>query len=372
MKLSIVTAVIVIIVAVGASAALYYANMPSPPSKMIKLREATFGTDMPYLTNSVDFLAKDLGFYEKEGLDFEITGLASTPLVLNALKAGQVDISGMSGSTALKLDATGDMATVVFVSYTGHGSPSVSVVVGKKNIASIQDLKGKKIGVGAIGGADQVTTIPILRAYGLDPDKDIQWIAIGSPAARITALMSGQIDAVTTSIMTWIPISGDPNLKIIINGEEYSKILPSVGGTITTVDFMKKNPEAIQKYTRAIIKASRYFAENKDAWIDAVLKRRPDLTRENVSKVYDFVRPGWAVNGGINLDDYNKAFDSWYQLPEFKDVPKVTPSSWVNTQFIDQVLKEIGVYKDRNIDDPGRSISGLMQVTVPLAKEADR
>ena len=336
----------------------YYAAPSSPPLEMIKLKEATFGTEMPYLTNSVDFLAKDLGFYEKEGLDFEIIGLGSTPLVLTALKAGEADIAGVSGSTALSLHANGDLQTVVFVSYFSHGVPSPSVVVGKKDIASIQDLRGKTIGVGAIGGADQVTTIPILRAYGLDPDKDIKWVGVGTPSARVAALLAGRIDAITTSIMTWVPLSGNPDLRVIVDGEEYSKILPTVSGTITTVEFMNKNPEAIQRYTRAIIKASRYFAENKDAWIDAVLKRRPDLTRGNLSNVYDFVKPGWAVNGGVNLDDYNKVFEAWYQLPEFKDVPKTNPSDWVTTRFVDQVLKEIGLYKDRSWDDPGRTISG--------------
>ncbi len=372
MKRSRLIIISAVIVAVALSAALYYYyTIPPPPRELIKLREASFGVEMPYMTNSVDFLAKDLGFYEREGLDFEIIGLGSTPMVLTALRAGEVDIAGSQGSTALKLHATGDMKTVAFVSHWGHGAPSASVVVGKKEITSIQDLKGRKIGVGAVGGADQVATIPVLRANGVDPEKDITWVAVGTPSARVAALLAGRIDAITTSIMTWIPLSGNPNLKVVISGDEYSKILPTVAPTITTVDFMNKNPEALLRYTRAQIKANRYFAENKEAWIDAVRVRRPDVSRENLSQVYDYVKPGWAVNGGINLDNFEKGFEAWYGLAEFKDVQKVSVSDWVTTRFVDQALKEVALYKDRSRDDPGRTVAGAMQA-VAIAKEEDR
>lgn len=373
MKRSRLIIISAVIVAVALSAALYsYYTIPPPPRELIKLREASFGVEMPYMTNSVEFLAKDLGFYEKEGLDFDIIGLASTPNVLNALKAGEIDIAGVSGSTALRLTATGDLQTKVFMSYIAHGSPSLSVVVGKKEIASIQDLKGRKIGIGAVGGADQVSLIPILSKYGLNPEKDVTWVAVGTPSARVLALLAGRIDAITTSIQTWIPISDNPNLKIVVSGEEFSKISPSVGGTVTTVEFMNKNPDVIQRYTRAVIKASRYFAEHREEWIDAVLKRRPDLTRENLTKVYDFVKTGWAVNGGINLKDYETSFDIWYTLSEFKDVQRLSVSDWITTQFVDQAVRELGIYKDRSIDDPGRTISGAKQAIVTVAKEEDR
>src|SRR5206468_3251632 len=62
-------------------------------------------------------------------------------------------------------------------------------------ITSIADLKGKKIGVSSVGSSSDIATRAALKKLGLDPDKDVTIVPVGSAAQRTAAMLSGAIDA---------------------------------------------------------------------------------------------------------------------------------------------------------------------------------
>ena len=102
------------------------------------------------------------------------------------------------------------------------------------------------------------------------------------------------------------------------------------------------------------MKLSRRLANDKQAWLDALAQRRPDLDPADASDLWDAFKTSWAVNGLMNLSQYQKTADFLYQTDDFKDVSRVQVQDWADTRFADAVLKEIGV--DARFDDPGRPI----------------
>src|ERR1700741_3068040 len=68
------------------------------PAEPLKLRLGLGSAPAPALPNSVLWLAKDLGFYKREGLDVEIMEFQGTPLVIAAMIAGDVDVGNVSTS----------------------------------------------------------------------------------------------------------------------------------------------------------------------------------------------------------------------------------------------------------------------------------
>ncbi|HEY2592510.1 MAG TPA: ABC transporter substrate-binding protein, partial [Chloroflexota bacterium] len=113
--------------------------------------------------------------------------------------------------------------------------------------------------------------------------------------------------------------------------------------------------EALRRFTAAIIKASRYFAENKQAWVDAMAKLRPDIAPTDLAYLWDQFGASWAVNGQLNLDAYQTSTDFLYETGTFAGLPKINAADWTDTEFVDSVLKEVGVAP--NVDDPGRPIT---------------
>jgi TRAP transporter TAXI family solute receptor len=76
-----------------------------------------------------------------------------------------------------------------------YPAPQHLVTTSKTGIKSLEDLKGKRVSVGAPGGGDQVLTVLILKEAGIDPDKDISKQQLTQPEG-VMALKDGNVDAV--------------------------------------------------------------------------------------------------------------------------------------------------------------------------------
>ena len=78
----------------------------SKPREMLKLRLGLGSAPAPPLPNSVLWLAKDLGFYAREGLAVALAEFQGTPLVIAAMISGDVDVANVSTSDVIRMNAT--------------------------------------------------------------------------------------------------------------------------------------------------------------------------------------------------------------------------------------------------------------------------
>src|SRR3979409_1921178 len=79
------------------------------PKDVMKLRVGTATTPAPALPESTLWLARDLGFYQKEGLDVEIIEATATPSVIAAMRSGEVDIGNINSEDVIRLSASNDL-----------------------------------------------------------------------------------------------------------------------------------------------------------------------------------------------------------------------------------------------------------------------
>ena len=134
------------------------------------------------------WVAQDGGIFKQNGLDVEQNYIASAN-VIAALVSGQVAIAQGGGSEALSAAAGG--ADLVVIGNVVPLYPYVLEVA--KDINSVADLRGKKVGVSSFGSASDIATRVALKKVGLDPDKDVSIIPVGSSQNRSAALASGAI-----------------------------------------------------------------------------------------------------------------------------------------------------------------------------------
>src|SRR5690348_18245718 len=105
------------------------------------------------------------------------------------------------------------------------------------------------------------------------------------------ALPICRVDATSLSIGTWITIQKEPGVRILVDHNTYfenATVVEKVNAATTKV--IDEKPEQLRRFTAAIIKASRYFAENQDAWVSAVTKRRPDVDRNDAASLWNGFR----------------------------------------------------------------------------------
>src|SRR5499433_453533 len=227
-------------------------------------------------------LAHKRGFLKEEGIEAEIirvTGGASAA----ALSSGDLDYgTGMS----LGGPITGLPVKVVacFVPVP------VFALVARPEVNSVQELKGKTVGISTFGGLSIFGARVIAKHFGLDPDKDIKFVAVGAVEGRFIRLTQGQIDAAILAP----PLDSEAKKKgfnILARAEDIL-IFPETG-LVTGVKKIQEKPDEIKRVIRAGIKANRYVRGNRDGTIQFImewLKVNKDVataTYEGVVKVYN-------------------------------------------------------------------------------------
>ncbi len=209
-------------------------------------------------------IAEQLGFFKAEGLDVEISDFAVGARALQAVVGGTADVCSGAFEHTIKLQAKNQM----FRAFVLQGrTPQIAFGVSTKNLPnykSIADLKGKKIGVSAPDSSSNMVASLVLSRGGLQAS-DVSFIGVGTAAGALSALRSGQIDAMsnTDPVMTMLEQKGE--VKIISDTRTLKGTLDVFGGTMPAAclyapaDFIQKNPNTCQALASAIVHGLKWL-----------------------------------------------------------------------------------------------------------------
>jgi NitT/TauT family transport system substrate-binding protein len=160
-------------------------------------RKVTLVYGVPVIDSAADgFFASiplGMGFYADEGLDVEIQTVAGAAAAVNLLASGQAQFS-THGTGGLFPAASRGVPVVGFCCQVPDSFTSVAVLKDGP-IQRFEDLKGKVIGISAIGGAPTFTLRTVMRRLGWDPAKDVEMIAVGAALPALDALQRGRVQA---------------------------------------------------------------------------------------------------------------------------------------------------------------------------------
>src|SRR5919198_6250595 len=136
--------------------------------------KSSYGNVTP--ANLAPFMAKELGLFEKHGLDVDLQLIDGGAQSAAALLAGQVQFANFGGTEAMSGVAGGAdvQAIALFVPVTPWQ------LLAKADYKQPSDLKGKSVGIATKGGSSEVALNVSLQKLGLDPAKDVNVQALGS------------------------------------------------------------------------------------------------------------------------------------------------------------------------------------------------
>jgi NitT/TauT family transport system substrate-binding protein len=209
-------------------------------------------------------IAEQLGYFKDEGLQVEISDFAGGTKALQALVGGSADVVSGAYEHSINMQAKGQMIT----SFVLQGrAPQIVFGVSNKtmpNYKTIADLKGKKIGVTAPGSSTNIVANFVLAKGGLKPT-DVSFIGVGTAAGALTALRSGQIDAISNldPVVTMLQQKND--IKVIADTRKLSDTDVFFGGPMPAASlyaseaFIKKNPNTTQALTNAMVRAMHWL-----------------------------------------------------------------------------------------------------------------
>jgi len=182
------------------------------------------------ITSAVPFfVAQQQGFFKEAGL--EVNGLmmgGSGAAMAAAIKAGDIDIALGGAAQYMGFIANG----AVDGKLIGELTDNNYAILGADGITSVDQLRGKKFGISSHNAADHVYSIAVLSRFGIKPE-EIEWIPLGNAPARLSALMTDNVQGIEITI-TSLPES---EADRIISSPDESPV-PFVGSGVFATSAM--------------------------------------------------------------------------------------------------------------------------------------
>lgn len=205
------------------------------------------------------------GYFTKHGLNVTWVNFSTGSSRMSSLAVGEIQFGGAGSISAIALMAAGAKAFYVVGSPDSYAT--VEGIIASNQIQSIEQLRGKKIGL-PFATSSHVLTLDILEQHGLDPAKDVTLINL--PASDTpSSLIGGQVDAVTTWTPAFNTLQSHPDMHVLANAREFSlykqyQIGPGPDVLVANRSFVDENPASTSAFLEGYFEASRFIAENSD------------------------------------------------------------------------------------------------------------
>jgi sulfonate transport system substrate-binding protein len=209
-------------------------------------------------------IAEQRGYFKEEGLTVNIADFAGGSQALRAVVGGSADVVSGAYEHTLHMQPRGQFLQC----FVQQGrAPQIAIGISSaraKTYKSPKDLKGLKVGVSAPGSSTHMIVNYFISRDGLKPS-DISVVGVGLGATAISALKSGQIDAVSNTDPVMTKLEQDGDVKIIADTRTLKGTEQVLGGPMPAgclyapVDFIKKNPNTVQALTNAIVRADKWI-----------------------------------------------------------------------------------------------------------------
>ena len=233
------------------------------------------------------WIMKDAGYLKQEGLDSNLIYIAASSTMAQAMMAGEVAISTANSQAVVDTGLQGgDLVAVgAIVNFVAL------YVIAAPEIKSVQDLRGKPVGVTRFGATTDFAMQMFLKKYGLEPVRDVPIIQIGGVPELAAALSKRSIYAAAMSYPMGL-VAQQAGMKMLANLAKEE--IPFVHqGLTTTGKFVRERRAHAKAFVRAYGRAV-HFMHNRKEESKAILSRYtkvtdPAMLEGTMQYAYDFV-----------------------------------------------------------------------------------
>lgn len=334
MKRSIPTAVVTLVLVALAAGAVSHAQAPTRITFAVTTKDISVG----HAAHSS--IPNALGYWKEEGLDVTVASVEGSTAGAQQLAAGNLQFVSLSPEVVLISREKGVKIRVFYVQ--ARETIYRIVVPADSPIKDMKDLKGKTIGVPSLASGSVPYTKALASSVGLDPEKDIQLLAVGVGAPLGLALQQKKVDAVGL----WDTLQAGLELRDF----KFRRLSPPIhhemiGQSIAASDtYLAEHPKAAIGFARAIAKATLFGVTNPEAAVRIHWKLYPETKPQGIDEAKALKEAIHVFNARFDLQRVDHREDKRYGA--------ATTAQW-------ERLKQI--YKDQK----------MIQGTVTTAEAAE-
>lgn len=275
----------------------------------------------PFFNSALVFIAEEKGFFAEEGLKINYYKFPTGKMALDALIGGGADIATTADiPIALAGLAEQEISMIATIEYSNDNIP----VIARKDsgIKSPEDLKGKNVAT-TRGGGPLFFTHRYFERHGIGLT-DVNLVFM-NPSDMVNSLVKGDIDAFI--VFEPYPYYAENELGsdnvIIFNPTD---LYGETWNIVTMKDYESRNPENVEKFLMALIKAEEFLKENPDESV-MIVSRYSETDPVTLEEMMKRQKYGVSLEGftaGLLRDEASWAIDMGFskdrKIPDYSDV----------------------------------------------------
>ena len=276
-------------------------------------------------------LAEKRDFLKEQGLQGEFIRIR--PAISSAaLVSGEIDYDTVLGN------GIGAAIRGLPVRVVACFLPATPIaLISRSEFKSVQDLKGKNIGLNTFGGTLESIARLISKHYGLEPDKDIKFLATGTVESRFAAMQQG----LTAATLGSPPIDFlGKKLGFVVLARANELFNFPASGLVASVRAIKEKPDQIKRVIKAGIKASRYIRQNREGTLP-VMTEWLKIDKEIASVTYDSVWKAFTEDGTLPENGLRVAIDEARRVGKVER--DVSFGEVADLSILREAQKELGI-----------------------------
>jgi NitT/TauT family transport system substrate-binding protein len=276
------------------------------------------------------WIAKEVGFFKKQGLDVKLVFIASGPVGTASVLGSETDVGIIGGFAPLRAKVGGAKGLVII----GQSKNRItSKIVGKKEITSVHELKGKRLCIDRIGSNPDMFAQAALSRFQIDTFKDLQYVQLGDVGKVVAALKAGAIDA---------GIAGAPHdlfaqrlgFKVILD-IALMKIPFAATVLMSSRDTVARKQPELARFMRAYAEAMHYFLTNPEGTAQVVTKYTQVTDREVLA--YSIDSEAGAMEKTLQIDPKGLELILEFIAKTVPQAASAKPEDFYDSRFINDL-----------------------------------
>ncbi len=282
------------------------------------------------------WVAKEARLFDKQGLDLNLVYIPGGPRSIMSLIGNSVQFVNHSGMPALEAYARGADTAMIASSF----NQLEHAVMAPNTITSVEQLRGKVLGISAVGSLTDIILREALRLRGIS-DKEVTVIAVGDEGARLNSLQSGRVQAAIISGVQRLAATRMGFHPVI----DLAKLPLEVAGSsiLARRSYLAQNPEIALKFLKAWVEGVFLFKAKREFSIGVLKKYVANPDPEVLTRIYELNKQQLSTKPL----PYVHVVKSMIQLlaRTRPDLPQANPEGFVEPRFMKE-LETSGFFED--------------------------
>ena len=278
----------------------------------------------------IPWLAKDARLFEKNGLDVETVLLRGSGQTSQAMVAGSLFASSVASPAVMLANLNGaDLANVA------HGIASQgSKLLVRPEIRKPEDLRGKKIGISSLGSAGDLIFGYVLRKYGIDANREINFLAVGNTGERLQSLLNGAVDAADLTYPADVQAERK-GFRVLLDAKK--ELVYPTASVVTRRKTIREERDTVMRFVRSYVEGVAFLKQNKEFSQKVLGRHLRTNDPEYLEGAYvifkqDFISAPYPITKGL---------EAIYEMVAYRrpEIYKHKPEEFVDASFVAELDK---------------------------------